>query len=39
MTTITSEFEEMNDYIKQLEEKEQPTCNIENPEECENCGS
>jgi len=39
MTTITSEFEEMNDYIKQLEEKEQPTCNIENPEECENCGA
>ena len=39
MTTITSEFDEMNDYIKQLEEKEQPTCNIENPEECEHCGS
>jgi hypothetical protein len=27
------------DFIKELEEKEQPTCNLENPEECEACGS
>jgi len=26
-------------FIKDLEEKEQPTCNLENPEECEACGS
>jgi len=29
-------FEE---FIKELENKEQPTCNLENPEECEACGS
>ena len=27
------------DFINELEEKEQPTCNLENPEECEACGS
>jgi len=27
------------DFIKELEEKDQPTCNLENPEECEACGS
>ena len=27
------------DFIKELEEKNQPTCNLENPEECEACGS
>ena len=27
------------DWIKDLEDKEQPTCNIDNPEDCENCGS
>lgn len=26
-------------WTKSLEEQEQPTCNIDNPEDCENCGS
>tara|TARA_R110000744_G_scaffold134922_1_gene244194 strand:+ start:4050 stop:4181 length:132 start_codon:yes stop_codon:yes gene_type:complete len=26
-------------WLNDLEEKEQPNCNIENPEDCENCGS
>ena len=26
-------------WCKSLEEQEQPTCNIDNPEDCENCGS
>ena len=26
-------------WIEQLEQEEQPTCNIDNPEDCENCGS
>jgi hypothetical protein len=26
-------------WINVLEEEEQPTCNIENQEDCENCGS
>ena len=26
-------------WTKSLEEQEQPTCNIENQEDCENCGS
>jgi len=28
-----------NDFVKELEEQEQPTCNLENPEDCEACGS
>ena len=28
-----------SEWLKDLEEREQPTCNVENPEECENCGS
>lgn len=31
--------ESFNDFIKKLEEKEQPSCNLENPEDCEACGS
>jgi len=27
------------DWIGNLEDKEQPTCNIDNPEDCEACGS
>lgn len=27
------------DFINELENKEQPSCNLENPEECEACGS
>lgn len=26
-------------WTKSLEEMEQPTCNLDNPEDCENCGS
>lgn len=26
-----------DDFIKEMEEKEQPTCNIDNPEDCESC--
>lgn len=31
--------ESFNDFVKELEEKEQPACNLENPEDCEACGS
>ncbi len=27
------------DFINDLTNQEQPTCNLENPEECEACGS
>ena len=30
---------DFDDWASNLEEAEQPTCNIENPEDCENCGS
>lgn len=26
-------------WVVDLEEKEQPSCNIENPDDCEACGS
>ena len=28
-----------NAFVKEMEEKEQPSCNIENPEDCTSCGS
>ena len=28
-----------NDWLEDLENQEQPTCNLENPEDCEACGS
>jgi len=28
-----------NDFVKELEQSEQPSCNLENPEDCEACGS
>jgi hypothetical protein len=28
-----------NDYINDLENKEQPQCSIENNEDCDSCGS
>tara|TARA_B110000908_G_scaffold15370_1_gene17514 strand:+ start:344 stop:619 length:276 start_codon:yes stop_codon:yes gene_type:complete len=28
-----------DNWLDELEEQEQPTCNIENQEDCENCGS
>jgi hypothetical protein len=31
--------DKMSEWLKDLEEREQPTCNLENPEECEHCGS
>jgi|LauGreDrversion4_2_1035121.scaffolds.fasta_scaffold60489_2 hypothetical protein len=31
--------QEFEDWVNDLEEAKQPTCNIENPEQCENCGS
>jgi len=30
---------DFNDFIEELTNKEQPTCNLENPDECEACGS
>lgn len=27
------------DFVNELETQEQPTCNLENPEDCEACGS
>jgi hypothetical protein len=33
---FSNDFE---DFVNELENKEQPSCNIENPEECEACGS
>lgn len=27
------------DFVAELESAEQPTCNLENPEDCEACGS
>lgn len=27
------------DYLKELEQQPQPTCNLDNPEECLECGS
>ena len=38
--TITQDFEDsFNDFIEELENAEQPSCNLENPEECDSCGS
>jgi hypothetical protein len=28
-----------DNWLNELEEQEQPTCNIDNPEDCEACGS
>ena len=28
-----------NDFVKELEQAEQPSCNLEKPEDCEACGS
>lgn len=28
-----------NNWVEDLENQEQPSCNIENPEDCEACGS
>lgn len=34
----TKEAQDWDDYLKDLESKE-VTCNLENPEDCEACGS
>lgn len=34
----TKEAQDWDDYLNELESK-QVTCNIENPEECDSCGS
>jgi hypothetical protein len=36
---MTDNNEDFNDWIQDLEEAEQPKCSIENPEECDSCGS
>lgn len=33
---MTDDFE---NFVKELEDAEQPSCNIHNPEECDSCGS
>jgi hypothetical protein len=30
---------EFEDWLEELEEAKQPSCNIDNPEDCEACGS
>jgi hypothetical protein len=30
---------EFEDWMEELESSEQPSCNIDNPEDCEACGS
>lgn len=30
---------DFNNWLEELESQEQPQCNIENPEECDSCGS
>lgn len=34
-----SDTTSFDDFLKELEEQPQPTCNIENPEECDSCGA
>lgn len=29
----------LDDFINELENVQQPTCNIDNPDECTSCGS
>tara|TARA_B110000003_G_scaffold137573_1_gene139323 strand:+ start:8583 stop:8738 length:156 start_codon:yes stop_codon:yes gene_type:complete len=36
---VTAEHIGFDAWLEVLEEEEQPTCNIENQEDCENCGS
>ena len=38
-TAETAEHNGFDAWINVLEEEEQPTCDIENQEDCENCGS
>jgi len=36
---ITHDNDSLENFINDLENQEQPTCNIENPEDCEACGA
>lgn len=36
---ITHDNDSFENFISELETKEQPTCNIDSPEDCEACGS
>lgn len=36
---IKDSEESFDKWTQELEDGEQPTCNLDNPEECENCGS
>jgi hypothetical protein len=36
---ITHDNDSLDSFINELENQEQPTCNIENPEDCEACGA
>jgi hypothetical protein len=36
---ITHDNDSFENFVNELENKEQPTCNIENPDDCEACGS
>mgnify|MGYP003110178988 CR=1 FL=1 len=29
----------LEDFVDELSDQDQPTCNIDNPEDCEACGS
>lgn len=31
--------DDFNDWVSELEEAPQPTCNIDDPENCDSCGS
>lgn len=31
--------DDFDSFVNELENMEQPSCNIENPEECDSCGS
>lgn len=39
MSTDKDFEDDFADFVKELEQKEQPTCNLDNPEDCEACGS
>jgi len=36
---ITHDNDSLEDFINDLKNQEQPTCNIDNPEDCEACGA
>jgi hypothetical protein len=40
MSDTANDWEDsFNSFIEELENQEQPQCSIENPEECDSCGS